>query len=293
MTRDVVKVKLRRFIAEYLSGFVYLLYSLRFKLLNFNNNPPVIILTPGKVGSSSIYYTLKKVINNKIFHIHNISKSGIKRSQISHMNSDRKSLPLHLIVSDLLSKKLKKYNGVINVITVVREPISREISSYFQNTEFYRNSVESKNLEVNKVKSLEILNNIFKDNICLNLEDWLNDEILANFGVDVFSQSFDNEKGYIILNKGQYRILLLKMETMNQVFSNAIQEFLTLEKGVPLKNSNIGFNKHYAKQYKEIKNEFKISKTVLSLIINSKYFNQFYNEEKIKILDKWTNKQNK
>ena len=290
MTREVIKVKLRRFIAEYLSGFVYLLYSLRFKLLNFNNKPPVIILTPGKVGSSSIYYTLKKVIHNKIFHIHYISKSGIKKSQISHMNSDRKSLPLHLIVSDLLSKKLKKYNGVINIITVVREPISREISSYFQNTEFYRNTVESKDLEVNKVKSLEILNNIFKDNICSNLENWFNDEILANFGVDVFSQSFDNEKGYIILNKGQYRILLLKMETMNQVFSNAIKEFLKLKKGVPLKNSNIGFNKHYAQQYKEIKSEFKISKTVLSLIINSKYFNQFYNEEKIKILDKWTNK---
>jgi hypothetical protein len=288
MIREVKKVKLRRFIAEYLSGFVYLLYSLRFKLLNFNNKPPVIILTPGKVGSSSIYYTLKKVLSNSIFHIHKISKSGIKRSQMTHMNSNRKSLPLHLIVSDLLRKKLNKYNGVINIITVVREPISREISSYFQNTEFYRNSVESKNLEINKVKSIEILNNIFKDNICLNLEDWFNIEILENFGVDVFSQSFNNEKGYIILNNGHYRILLLKMETMNQVFSNAIQEFLTLEKDVPLKNSNVGFNKHYAQQYKEIKSEFKISKTILSSIINSKYCNQFYKEEKIKIFEKWT-----
>ena len=290
MTREVTKVKLRRFIAKYLSGFVYQAYLLKFKLLNFNNKPPVIILTPGKVGSSSIYNTLKKNLPNSIFHIHNISKSGIKESHISHMISDRKSRPLHLIVSDLLSKKLEKYNGAINIITVVREPISREISSYFQNTEFYRNSVESKNLKINKVKSLEILDNIFKDNICLNLENWLNVEILANFGVDVFSQSFDNEKGYVILNKGQYRILLLKTETMNQVFSNAIQEFLTLEKGVPLKNSNIGLNKHYAQQYKDIKNELKISKTVLSSIINSKYCNHFYNEEKIKILEKWTYK---
>ena len=126
MKLEILKIRFRRFASRYLSKVVYIFYSINFKFYNFKKKPPVIILTPGKVGSSSVYRTLKKKFNkNYIFHIHNLSEQGIKKSIHSHLNSDRKSLPLHLLISKLLYKKLIKFEGELNIITLIREPISR------------------------------------------------------------------------------------------------------------------------------------------------------------------------
>lgn len=135
---SIFKVKLRRFISRNFSSTVSAVYSFKFNLINFNKTPPVIIISFGKVGSSSVYNTLKKTIPYPVFHVHQISKEGITNSYIEHLNSDRKSIPLHLIISKILRKKLNKYNGPIYLITIVREPISRTISAFFQNTEFLK-----------------------------------------------------------------------------------------------------------------------------------------------------------
>ena len=59
--KNILKVKTRRFVARYLSNIVFCVYFFKFKLLDFKNKTPIIILTPGKTGSSSVYLTLKKV----------------------------------------------------------------------------------------------------------------------------------------------------------------------------------------------------------------------------------------
>ena len=38
-------------------------------------DPPVIILTPGKVGSLSVYYTLKNKLDYPVFHIYRFSEN--------------------------------------------------------------------------------------------------------------------------------------------------------------------------------------------------------------------------
>ncbi len=187
------KVRFRRFIAKYLGFIVELIYKIRFMLLNFST-PPIIILTPGKVGSSSIYSTLKKKASNPVFHIHNLSEEGIENSINTHLHSDRKSKPLHLIVSNLLKEKLSNYNDKTYIITIIREPISREISSFFQNTEFYKEVLENKRLEIDTEKAFQILNKKFESDICKQLEDWFNLEIKGNFEIDVFSKPFDYDK---------------------------------------------------------------------------------------------------
>ena len=120
MKINILKVKIRRFIAKRLSVLIQLIYYLKFKTYNFKKKPPIVVLTPGKVGSSSVYKTLKnKLINNYVFHIHQLSDFGIENSMNTHLNSDRKSLPMHLIVSSLLNQKLKDYNDEVIIITLL------------------------------------------------------------------------------------------------------------------------------------------------------------------------------
>jgi hypothetical protein len=275
MKSDIVKVKMRRFIARYFSNAVYIIYWLKFKVLNFNKNPPVVILTPGKVGSSSVYYTLReKLKKNNIFHIHFLSKEGIKRAKQIHLNSDRKSLPLHLITSELLFDKLKKYDKQVKVITIIREPISRTVSSFFQNLDFYKDSIEDSKLALNESKAVNLIEKKISNSV-LDINKWLNSEIKENFNIDIYNKKFPKEK-YVIFKNQKVDLLLLKMEDLDDVFTNSTKDFFDIKEGIILENHNVGEKKYYSRQYQKLKNKINIDETILKKIKSSKYYTHFY-----------------
>jgi hypothetical protein len=282
-------IKLRRFIAKYFGVLIEWIYEVKFKWISFNK-PPIIILTPGKVGSSSVYYTLKKKLSNQVFHIHNLSEQGIKNSIDYHINSNRRSIPLHLIISKFLRKKLTNYSGELFVITIIREPISREISAFFQNTELYKDILENKNLEIDLTMAKELLYHRLGLNICQDLKDWFDLEIFNNFQIDVFKNTFDREKKYVISNNENYHHLLLKTEDLDAIFPGAIMEFLNLKEPMLLRKANVGDQKHYADIYKKVKKNIKLKPQIINQIVNSTFFQHFYSEDKQSVIDKWSQK---
>lgn len=282
-----LKIRFRRFIAKYLGFIVELVYQIKFKWIHFSK-PPIIILTPGKVGSSSVYYTLKKETTNQVFHIHNFSNDGIEKSIRDHIHSNRKSKPLHLIISKILRKKLETYTGKLFIISIIREPISREISSFFQNTDQYKDILENKKLEINPSIAQKILHKKFETDICKELKDWFDQEIKNNFGIDVFAEAFDYDNKYVISNHNNNHLLLLKMEDLDAVFPIAIRDFLNLDAPLKLLKANVGDKKHYAKTYKNIKKSIKLSQKDINQIVNSTFFQHFYLKDKSKVINKWS-----
>ena len=280
------KVRLRRFIARHLGGLVEMVYQFKFSRLNFKK-PPIIIITPGKVGSSSVYETLKQNTDHHVFHIHQLSKQGIKTAIEHHVMSDRKSKPLHLIVSKLLRKKLSSYNGPVKIITIVREPISREISAFFQNTEMHRKTIEDGNLEIDNDQAKHLLTSKLKSDICQELLDWFESEIKGNFEIDVFSKKIDASKKYSIYKHQNTHLLLLKMEDLNRAFPEAVQDFLDLESPMSLIQANIGSNKHYAASYKTLKEDIILEKATIETIVTSTYFKHFYDDMTKEVTKQW------
>lgn len=276
--KKIIQVKIRRFIARYLSSLVFGAYLLKFKLLDFKNKKPIIILTPGKTGSSSVYYTLKKSIRiYNVFHIHYFTSSSIDNAKQNHLISDRKSVPLHLIVSELLLNKIKNYKGTLKIITILREPISRSISSFFQNIDFYMNSIEYPNLIINESKSIKIIEKLISSSVD-EINIWINTEIRENFNIDIYKSDFTENK-FIIYKNGKIELLLLRVEDLNNVFENATKEFLNLNKGLSLMNYNIGFKKYYSSQYKSIQNKIRLNDEIIDKIFSSKYISHFYKND--------------
>jgi len=282
-----IGVKKRRIIAKYLNPFVEFFYRIKINNTSFKN-APVIIMTPGKVASSSIYSTLKESIKNPVYHIHLFSESTIEESIQDNLNSDRQYVPLHLIISKILRQKMEKYKGDIYLISLVREPVSRAISSFFQNSAYYKSEIEDNELKIRVDKAKEMLFKSLDGRICTLLEEWFDNEIKANFGIDVFNSNFDSNKKFIISRNKNFHHLLLRMEDVDQVFSNVIQEFLDLKEPIVLQKSNIAENKHYAEAYNEIKSEIKLPKEVLEEIIGSKYFQKFYKNKEAELIEKWS-----
>jgi hypothetical protein len=289
MKIKILKVTIRRFIAKNLSTLVHFIYYIKFKRYNFKKKPPIIVLTPGKVGSSSVYNTLKnKLTDNHVFHIHQLSNMGIKNSINTHLNSDRKSVPLHLIISRLLNKKLKDYNGKVRIVTLFREPVSRAISGCFQNIELYSKEVENSNLQINESK---VLDRIIKA-IPMSLEymeNWINFELKNNLGVDVYIDNFSSNTGFKIFDNNEIKLLLIRMEDLNSSFEDAIINFFDTEEVIKLEDYNIGEEKYYSRQYKFIKNRIKLSNANMDKILSSKYVSHFYEDYIDKISNKYSN----
>lgn len=277
---DKIRILIRRFGALYFSEIFKYYWKIKLRFTTYNQ-PPIIILTPGKVGSSSIYYAFKKFFPNHVYHIHRLSRNGINKSMLYHKNSDRRSIPLHLITADLLERRLIKYKGRISIISIQREPIAREISSFMQNIEFYKNSIENKDMSINIEKAQSILTNNLADSTSRRSTDWIDDEIGKNLGIDIYKDPFNQKKQFKIYENNRYSLLIMKMETMESVFSQAISEFLKICFDIELKNKNIGAKKYYASDYKEIINSIEINKSVIDDIYNYKFVKYFYSDKEL------------
>ena len=70
-----MKSFLRKIASKYFWTLICLLKTTYFKYFLDSSKDVFVILTPGKVGSSSVYKTLKKNLTNAyVFHIHFLSE---------------------------------------------------------------------------------------------------------------------------------------------------------------------------------------------------------------------------
>ena len=79
------------------------------------------------------------------------------------------------------------------------------------------------------------------------------------------------------------------MENLNKNFSFAVSNFLNLEKPINFKKYNSGEEKYYKNEYKKFNDNFKLKTQTLKILTETKYFNTFYCDVKLKIFESWKN----
>jgi len=250
--------------------------------LRMNPHPPIVVWQMGKVGSSSVYQSLKSSrVANPVFHIHFLNPQNLKRVQHIHEEKGL-SLPTHIYDGKTLLDRYEKNSGNgWKIITLVRELSKIKISSFFQNLNLYTNDYNNlltKKGEVNTDLARKILEKEFcnfdesKDYVCT----WFDNEIKPMTKIDVFSHPFDHEKGYTIIKENNIDLLILKTELLNSTFDEAISRFLDADVPIGLKNANISGKKSYSDAFKKINSELVIPNDVLYKIHSSRYMSHFY-----------------
>ena len=230
--------------------------------------------SPPKTGTTSIYRSLKERKLNTV-HIHHIS--GYEKTSLGYFD----------LVKDFFSywKDTIPDKKSIKVIALVRDPIARSISQAFQM------------IEMDHIKKTDHGRNIMED-VYKNLTDdmaagdgymfeWFRNEFGRTFGVDIYSHDFDKEKGYMLVEKDNIRILVMTLEKLN---SNAgvIGQFCDIP-DFRLKRSNDGQSKIYNNLYRST-----LKKTVVPKEIIDFYYNDngsmrfFYGDDDIeRFRKKW------
>ncbi|MGB0294928.1 MAG: putative capsular polysaccharide synthesis family protein [Flavobacteriaceae bacterium] len=222
----------------------------------------ILILTPGKVGSSTIYKSVKHSVNTRVYHIHSINNEEIINSMKIHFFSPKGSVPRHLFTSYFLSKILRNYKGKVKLIILVREPVSRLISSVYQNLDMF--GISPKYIDVEEVNEI-ILSKLNSDYFDY-LDRWFNKEIKETFGIDVFA---DPEKSHFESNITGF---CMKMEDIDDEFEINCRTILGINAIV--RKENIAKDKPYNKEY--IQSKRAIKNRINSLPLEGHYARRFY-----------------
>lgn len=215
----------------------------------------ILVYQPAKVGSSSVMYSLRRC--------------GIPamRWHSCHSAYLEKYMEDFQICKEYLREPLK-------VISLVREPITREISECFQlygderiDHEIIGNTLEEDVLGWLDLRSL------------INYEfTWFDKELKEFIGIDVYEHDFDREQGYSIIHHKNVELLLLQMEQLN-----ANQQVIADFVGIPdfkLIKENVGATKPYHYAYDDLKKKIKIPKEIIERYYkNNEKMNHFYSEQ--------------
>jgi len=250
------------------------------------NEEILIVHQMGKVGSSSVLASLEKHFNQPILHTHFLNQERLNAHLSTRKNKGLK-ISEHLKIAQSINQKIPNLlsNRKWKVITLVREPIARNISAYFQNLdqEHIKNCLNQ--YQDNIIELEEIINYFFQNyshDIPLKWLDW---EIKNVFGIDVYQPSFIPQKGYQLYSYKNIDLLLIRLESLSECWNEAIEKLSISQdsnNSIQLQQYNIGKDKKYSNLYTEFIDHIKIPESYVEKMYNSQYAKQFYNEQEIK-----------
>lgn len=252
---------------------------------------PVIIYQPGKVGSNSVETTLKEY-GVSILRSHGVSypceyeKTGL---------------------SEIFLQKLKRFEKV-KLITLVREPIKKDIGHYFQKITVAENDmgwlvkgIMEKDFQQSFLNYLSVvtpmdfsggkkeqysrtvishIDYIGENNKNGALWGWYEEELKENLGIDILESDFDRNKGYSIIKKDNIEVLVIKLECLNNLEA-VLAEFTGLPQ-ISMINTNQGDSKSYKYAYKQFQKEVKLPREYVDFYYkDNEYMKHFYSQSEI------------
>lgn len=227
---------------------------------------PIVVYTMGKVGSFTVYQSLLQSYENpeNIFHLHYLNGT-------INPNNEKNKLLRELYDSKLV-KKWK-------VITLVRDPIARNISAFFENLELFLPNFYNEY----KGDTSDFLK--LNDTFLKKYPHWIpnkyfDSEINIMLDIDVFSKSFDTSIGHQLYSNSLVDLLVIRLENLSES-EKVIGDFLN-KKDFKFKNFNIGSKKKYSDIYKMFKEKFIAPDDLIDEMYHQKFGEHFYSQEEIK-----------
>ncbi len=274
---------------NYYLAKLYYAYLLQFT--NLRDKDPLIIYQMGKVGSSSVVASLQTLgVATHIFHVHSLVEAHRKHTESRINLSPRQYFKRskNALISQYLEKEINRskrqkigsFNKKWKIITLVRDPIAQNMSSFFQIIDLYITDFfkryENKTLEVKELTELFL--ELYSPECVFN--NWFDVEMKPVFGIDVYANEFPKSRGYEIYRGKWADLLLLRLENLNQCAGEAINEYLGIE-NFRLINKNIAHDKKYYSAYKEFKNTVELPESHIDSIYKLKQVQHFYTSEEI------------
>ncbi len=218
--------------------------------------PPVFLFQMGKVGSSSLRSTLQAHYPGLVVQAHHKQMLNQREQRILHWRM-RLRLP-------------------VLVICPVRDPLSRNISAFFQN--FKRDTgfdISSKAWTQEELTRLFL--RCYPHQVCL---EWFDQHLRTLFGLDVLSQPFPIERKWRTYRHRSIRALIYRADLEKEKQLAIISSFIG--QSIPAWiYENVSENKDYGKIYKDFVQRVRLPEIYVSLMCQSRFCRTFWSETEI------------
>jgi len=212
----------------------------------------ILIIQYGKVGSTSI-----RLSDSNSKYCPNIQKTYEEKFIQTHS---------HIVAKDVLSK----YKNIL-VINIVRLPIDRNISAFFENIKIHCENYNQ--LSINEIIQKYDQNQLYT---LERTDNWMC-RFFKIFNIDIDKFKFDRINKYNKLRFNDNDILLFRFEDLEYITSNILPKYNIFVN----KKENVSSKKFYDELYKILKETYKINDFEKEKIINSKITNIYYSKEEI------------
>lgn len=239
--------------------------------LKLRMNPPVFVFQMGKVASRSVTEPLPKYYRGAVIHDHVFCGERMERMQ-------GETRELYRYVKGRHAPK------TLHMISLVREPLARNISAFFNNFELHTGVSPS-----DWRGGLDELKDCFLRSFPHDQPlFWFEQSIESNFGIDVYSVPFP-AIGSVVLEREPYRLLVIRMEENDSNKSQAVREFLSLPSSYSVTRANERSSKDGALLYRRFVEWVRFDVEFVDFFCRSRYFQHFYDASFIeKTRRRWT-----
>ena len=276
----------------------------------YKGQPPLLIYTMGKVGSSSIFKSLRQLgLNRLVDHVHFLDLQHLNELEASLKQDYPDPLALvnlrHVWRSQRHAKQLARHPDTkVQAISLIRDPLARNVSNFFQQivvqplpnagqdrwhvTSSYYGFETTVQMDKRGMLDVQSLIDLFFDRVEHDFHaQWLEHELGDVLGIDVYATPFPTDKGYAIYRSPRAEVLLFRLRDLDNCVTQAIQEFLGY-KEFHLINANVGDQKTYAYVYQAFKASVAFPEPFLSRMYDSRFARHFYtDQERLELRAKW------
>jgi hypothetical protein len=223
-----------------------------------------VVYTMGKVGSSAVADALLRA-GLPCHHIHTLNRSALL-ARLKRSFKAGQLPPRHVYVSLLLRRRLTNRRRCI-YISMVRNPIERNLSAYFEEFAHFRRQIKGDADDPETVFSHFL--HKYAHSASLN---WFDRELRDQVGIDVYQQQFDYDARYAWLARD--KTLILRADCPDERKSAILSEIFDTE--ITVRRSNEGEQKARGPLYAKVKELAAYDHKFLNRMLDHRFTRHFW-----------------
>lgn len=227
--------------------------------------PVIVVYTMGKVASTSVSRALK-ASNMPCYDIHSIAQKRYLTSLRSHMdNPDLVRIPKHLIES-LHAMNAIREGRKVKLISLIREPVGRNIAAVFENLP--KRLAEEEGAVLKRLQTYHV-----------EVPDvWFREDFIPTLGLKIFAMKHDKTADHFKFQNGNLEALLLKVHVSDERKSELVSAYLGKE--IEITRENTAQDKWYSALHAKLANDRRVlSQDFLQRCMSLRYYKAFYSRE--------------
>ncbi|MDX1511102.1 MAG: putative capsular polysaccharide synthesis family protein [Nitriliruptorales bacterium] len=237
---------------------------------------PVLLYQMGKVGSTSVHRSLEESADVIALHVHRLSATGIAAAERS--GNDPSVSRGHIIRRHIVERGRRA-----PVISLVRDPIARNLSAYFHRLDVYWPRWRGWQ-QIPREAILESFLDTYPHQIPLT---WFDRELREVIGIDVYAQPFDPDRGWVAIEHEMHPTIVLRTDLPDERKAAALSDFLDVPIR-PTSRTNVGEDKGYGAVYREFMKDLVLPEDHVNHMLDSKVARHFFAPGELEALrQKW------